>query len=86
MIYIVAPNVPLAKSYVRKELGGDPDSREIHYVTTPETALGIILRVGDKVHKISTNEYPMSWQLYQAWEKVERQSGLPTLATPPFTE
>jgi len=80
MIYIVCSNLPLAFSYVRKELGGHPQDREFWYIAKAEDCASIELLPGDKVHKFSTNEYPMEWSLYNAWEEVERRAGLPTQA------
>lgn len=82
MIYIVCPNEALGRSYVVKELHGNSLDREIRYITTAEDCRGIQLVVGDKVHKISTTEYPMAWSLYYAWEDVERLSGLPVSDKP----
>jgi hypothetical protein len=80
--YLVCSNYALARSYVRNELKGNPDDRELVYVTSADRTRGIVLHVGDRVHKFSTNEHPMEWSLYLAWEVVERSSGLPTPKKP----
>jgi hypothetical protein len=80
--YLVCSNYGLARSYVRNELKGNPDDRELVYVTSADQARGILLHLGDRVHKFSSNDHPMEWSLYLAWEAVERSSGLPVLPPP----